>query len=112
MRRFCATRKRPPAGGPIESDASRDAIPFAFQASAATPGAAQQRHPTQSISRQGPPGTPSLRVADAAGLRVRRPGRQKNIANKKHYVSAHGSVDNLVIPEPPRELQLTLRAKF
>ena len=36
----------------------------------------------------------------------------KNIANKKHYVSAHGSVDNLIIPGPPRELQLTLRAKF
>jgi catecholate siderophore receptor len=36
----------------------------------------------------------------------------KNIANKKHYLSAHGSVDNLIIPGPPRELQLTLRAKF
>ncbi|MDR6535811.1 TonB-dependent siderophore receptor [Variovorax soli] len=36
----------------------------------------------------------------------------KNLANKKHYVSAHGSVDNLIIPGPPRELQLTLRAKF
>jgi len=36
----------------------------------------------------------------------------KNIADKKHYVSAHGSVDNLIIPGPPRELQLTLRAKF
>lgn len=36
----------------------------------------------------------------------------KNIANKKHYISAHGTVDNLILPGPPRELQLTLRAKF
>lgn len=36
----------------------------------------------------------------------------KNIFDKKHYISAHGSVDNLIIPGPPRELQLTLRAKF
>lgn len=36
----------------------------------------------------------------------------KNITNRKHYVSAHGTVDNLILPGPGRELQLTLRAKF
>ncbi|PIF76892.1 catecholate siderophore receptor [Variovorax sp. 54] len=36
----------------------------------------------------------------------------KNIANRKYYVSAHGSVDNLILPGPGREVQLTLRAKF
>ncbi len=36
----------------------------------------------------------------------------KNIANRKYYVSGHGSVDNLILPGPGREVQLTLRAKF
>ncbi|WP_280812937.1 TonB-dependent siderophore receptor [Variovorax sp. TBS-050B] len=36
----------------------------------------------------------------------------KNIANRKYYVSAHGAVDNLILPGPGREVQLTLRAKF
>ncbi|MFM9924869.1 TonB-dependent siderophore receptor [Variovorax sp. H27-G14] len=36
----------------------------------------------------------------------------KNIANKKYYVSAHGSVDNLIMPGPGREVQVTLTAKF
>ncbi|MFV0675909.1 TonB-dependent receptor [Variovorax sp. tm] len=36
----------------------------------------------------------------------------KNIANRKYYISAHGSVDNLILPGPGREVQLTLRAKF
>lgn len=36
----------------------------------------------------------------------------KNIADTKYYVSGHGSVDNLIMPGPGRELQLTLRAKF
>ncbi|MBT2321637.1 TonB-dependent siderophore receptor [Variovorax paradoxus] len=36
----------------------------------------------------------------------------KNVFDKKHYISAHGSVDNLILPGAPRELQVTLRAKF
>ncbi len=36
----------------------------------------------------------------------------KNIADKDYYISGHGSVDNLVLPGPGREVQLTLRAKF
>jgi catecholate siderophore receptor len=36
----------------------------------------------------------------------------KNVTDRKHYISAHGSVDNLILPGPGRELQLTLRAKF
>jgi hypothetical protein len=30
----------------------------------------------------------------------------KNITDKKHYTSAHGSADILILPGPPRELQL------
>ncbi|MGH8830257.1 MAG: TonB-dependent receptor, partial [Polaromonas sp.] len=36
----------------------------------------------------------------------------KNITDKKHIISSHGSNDNLILPGPPRELQVTLRAKF
>ncbi|MDH6590941.1 outer membrane receptor protein involved in Fe transport [Variovorax sp. TBS-050B] len=36
----------------------------------------------------------------------------KNIADRKHYVSAHGSVDNLILPGPGRELQLMLTTRF
>jgi catecholate siderophore receptor len=36
----------------------------------------------------------------------------KNISNRKYYVSAHGSVDNLIMPGPGRELQVALTAKF
>ncbi|MGR4870552.1 TonB-dependent receptor [Variovorax sp. LARHSF232] len=36
----------------------------------------------------------------------------KNITDKDYYISGHGSVDNLVLPGPGREVQLTLRAKF
>ena len=36
----------------------------------------------------------------------------KNVTNKKFYVSSHGSVDNLILPGPPRELQVALKYKF
>lgn len=36
----------------------------------------------------------------------------KNITDKKYFVSSHGSNDNLILPGAPRELQVTLRAKF
>jgi catecholate siderophore receptor len=59
---------------------------------------------------------PSYVTADLAGSykteRYELALNLKNIANKKHYISAHGTVDNLILPGPPRELQLTLRAKF
>jgi catecholate siderophore receptor len=59
---------------------------------------------------------PSYLTADlAAGYKTDRYEialNLKNITNRKHYVSAHGTVDNLILPGPGRELQLTLRAKF
>ena len=36
----------------------------------------------------------------------------KNVANRKYYVSSHGSNDNLILPGSPRALQLTLRTTF
>ncbi len=36
----------------------------------------------------------------------------KNVANRKYYVSAHGSNDNLILPGSPRALQVTLRTHF
>lgn len=36
----------------------------------------------------------------------------KNLANRKYYVSAHGSNDNLILPGSPRTLQVTLRTRF
>ena len=36
----------------------------------------------------------------------------KNVTNKKHIISSHGSNDNLILPGPPRELQVALRMKF
>ena len=36
----------------------------------------------------------------------------KNAFNKKYYVSSHGSVDNLILPGAPRELQVALKYKF
>lgn len=36
----------------------------------------------------------------------------KNAANKKHIISSHGSNDNLILPGPPRQLQVTLGLKF
>ncbi|MEH3087958.1 MAG: TonB-dependent siderophore receptor [Xylophilus ampelinus] len=36
----------------------------------------------------------------------------RNLADRRYYVSSHGSVDNLILPGAPRELQVTLRAKF
>lgn len=36
----------------------------------------------------------------------------KNLANRKHYVSAHGSHDNLILPGSPRAVQVTLRTRF
>lgn len=36
----------------------------------------------------------------------------KNVTNRKHYVSAHGSHDNLILPGSPRALQVTLRRHF
>jgi len=59
---------------------------------------------------------PSYLTADLAGSY--KTGRYevgvnlKNVTNKKHFVSAHGSHDNLILPGPPRELQLALRVKF
>ena len=36
----------------------------------------------------------------------------KNLANRKYYVSSHGSNDNLILPGSPRTLQVTLRTHF
>lgn len=36
----------------------------------------------------------------------------KNLANRKYYISAHGSVDNLILPGSPRAVQVTLRTRF
>ena len=36
----------------------------------------------------------------------------KNLANRKYYVSSHGSNDNLILPGSPRALQVTLRTRF
>lgn len=36
----------------------------------------------------------------------------KNITDKKYIVSSHGSNDNLILPGAPREVQITLRARF
>ena len=36
----------------------------------------------------------------------------KNVSDKKYIVSSHGSNDNLILPGPPRELQVALRVKF
>ena len=36
----------------------------------------------------------------------------KNLTNRKYYVSAHGSNDNLILPGSPRALQVTLRTHF
>lgn len=36
----------------------------------------------------------------------------KNFTNKKHIISAHGSNDNLIVPGPPRQLQVALKYKF
>ena len=59
---------------------------------------------------------PSYVTADLAGSW--RSGRYelgvnlKNATDKAHIVSSHGSNDNLILPGPPRQLQMTLRAKF
>ncbi|HEY3047066.1 MAG TPA: TonB-dependent siderophore receptor [Polaromonas sp.] len=59
---------------------------------------------------------PSYLTADLAG--IYKTGRYeigvnlKNVTDKKHYISSHGSNDNLIVPGAPRELQVTLRAKF
>lgn len=36
----------------------------------------------------------------------------KNVSNKQHIASGHGSTDNLIMPGAPRELQVALRMKF
>lgn len=36
----------------------------------------------------------------------------KNFTNKKHIISSHGSNDNLIVPGPPRQLQVALKYKF
>jgi catecholate siderophore receptor len=36
----------------------------------------------------------------------------KNLTDRKYYVSAHGSNDNLILPGSPRALQVTLRTQF
>jgi len=36
----------------------------------------------------------------------------KNLANRKYYVSSHGSNDNLILPGSPRAVQVTLRTRF
>lgn len=59
---------------------------------------------------------PSYLTADlAAGYKAERYEIQlnlKNIADRNYYISGHGSVDNLILPGPGREVQLTLRARF
>lgn len=59
---------------------------------------------------------PSYLTADLAGSY--KTGRYevglnlKNITDKQHFISSHGSNDNLILPGPPRQLLLTLRTKF
>ncbi|MEO5660603.1 MAG: TonB-dependent siderophore receptor [Polaromonas sp.] len=59
---------------------------------------------------------PAYLTADLAG--IYKTGRYefgvnlKNVTNKQHFISSHGSNDNLIIPGPPRELQASLRIKF
>ena len=59
---------------------------------------------------------PSYLTADLAGLY--KTGRYefglnlKNVTDKKHMVSSHGSNDNLILPGPPRQVQVTMRARF
>jgi catecholate siderophore receptor len=59
---------------------------------------------------------PSYLTADLAG--IYKTGRYefgvnlKNVTDKKHMVSSHGSNDNLILPGPPRQVQVTLRARF
>jgi catecholate siderophore receptor len=59
---------------------------------------------------------PSYVTADLAG--VYKTGRYevgvnlKNVTDRKYYVSSHGSNDNLILPGAPRQVQVTLRAKF
>ncbi|WP_332776455.1 TonB-dependent receptor [Polaromonas sp.] len=36
----------------------------------------------------------------------------KNVTNKQHIVSSHGSHDNLILPGPPRQLLVSLTTKF
>lgn len=59
---------------------------------------------------------PSYLTADLAGIyradRYEIALNLKNIADKDYYISGHGSVDNLILPGPGREVQLTLRARF
>jgi outer membrane receptor for Fe3+-dicitrate len=57
--------------------------------------------------RDGRPGVASTRRS-AAGLAL----NLKNITDRKYCTSAHGSADILILPGPPRELQLPPRAKF
>ena len=59
---------------------------------------------------------PAYLTADLAG--IYKTGRYeigvnlKNVTDRKHYISSHSANDNLIVPGPPRELQVTLRAKF
>lgn len=59
---------------------------------------------------------PSYLTADIAGSygtdRYEIALNLKNIANRKHYVSAHGTVDNLILPGPGRRAAAHTRAKF
>jgi catecholate siderophore receptor len=59
---------------------------------------------------------PSYLTADLAGSyktgRYELGVNLKNVTDKKHFISAHGSHDNLILPGPPRELQVALRVKF
>ncbi len=59
---------------------------------------------------------PSYLTADLAGSykvgRYEWGVNLKNITDKSYIVSSHGSNDNLILPGPPRELQLALRVKF
>jgi catecholate siderophore receptor len=59
---------------------------------------------------------PSYLTADLAAIykagRFELSANLKNVTNKKHIISSHGSVDNLILPGPPRELQVSLRTKF
>ena len=36
----------------------------------------------------------------------------KNLTNRKYYVSAHGSHDNLILPGSPRALRVSLNKAF
>jgi catecholate siderophore receptor len=59
---------------------------------------------------------PSYVTADLAGSfdtgRYEVAVNLKNVADRVYYVSSHGSNDNLILPGPPRQLQVTLRARF